>query len=233
MGFQHGPPVLQPCPFCGAVGVTIRRGIERGWVAGCRSCGAEGPNGPGQVEAQALWGRRPDDAYAHLAASGSVDGSRYRTDPVYHAIVTRMRLALGVSNLSDLRYSKEAATLTSGVDVAKVAPKVSEIPGPYPSPYPDISPYQTGYKASPDAQDVHRLVAAVERIEALGFVWSIKPDGPGWRANAYTDRGVEVAEAWSGCDDMERCDCPPPTASEAMTGLADAVTRLPAMDART
>lgn len=224
MGFQHGPPVLQPCPFCGAFGVGIRRGIERGWVVGCRSCGAEGPNGAGQVEASSLWGRYArDDAYARLASDGAVDESRYRSDPVYKAIVTRMRLALGVSNLSDLRYSKEAATLASGVRVSEVAPKVSKIPGPYP----DVIPYQTGYKASPDAQDVHRLVAAVERIEALGFVWSIKPDGPGWRANAYTDRGAMVAEAWSGCDHMERCDCPPPTAAEAMAGLADAVTRLP------
>ncbi len=56
-------PDLEPCPFCGSLGVAII-----GFAARCGSCGAVGPFGPTEVEAAKRWNVR-----AKLTGRGAGD----------------------------------------------------------------------------------------------------------------------------------------------------------------
>lgn len=50
--------VIEPCPFCGEIGVTVREGSTFRWlVAECDNCGAR----CGEVRKQTLGEGTPDD----------------------------------------------------------------------------------------------------------------------------------------------------------------------------
>lgn len=55
---------------------------------------------------------------------------------------------------------------------------------------------------------------------------SLALDGPGYVASA-TRWDLDAIEAWSGCDHMERCDCPAPTPIAALDALRAALEARP------
>ncbi len=50
---ENGMPDLEPCPFCGSLGVAVV-----GFAARCGSCGAVGPFGPTAMDAAERWNAR-------------------------------------------------------------------------------------------------------------------------------------------------------------------------------
>lgn len=58
---SHGAPELLPCPFCGAVGVTVSETSTFRWVAAvCESCGAVGPEA--RRDTTKRWPNEAEDA---------------------------------------------------------------------------------------------------------------------------------------------------------------------------